>query len=69
MANSTKVKATFKGKNGSMGFQSGTEYILKLSKKTDGELLANEINGIGSCDYSSFITFLNNWGKITSFKD
>jgi len=69
MANNTKVKATFIGKDGSRGFVKGKEYTLKLSKyPTDGSLLADDTNGVSYCEYSSFITFLNNWENVRTVK-
>lgn len=59
-----KVKATFKGRNGSMGFVAGKEYLLYLEKYGNGSLLINTDMGMGWCIYGSFLAFLNNWNLI-----
>ena len=62
-----KVKAIFKGQNGSMGFVTGKEYTLKLNKDKDGGISIYDINDMSHfCDYTSFITFLNNWRDVSS---
>jgi len=65
-----KVKATFKGKNGSMGFETGKQYTLNLNKDKDGGISIYDINDMSHfCDYTSFITFLNNWENVSSYKN
>jgi len=64
-----KVKATFKGKDGSMGFITGKEYTLKLDawNLMDNSLSIYDINNMNHyCEYTSFITFLNNWRDVSS---
>lgn len=63
MSYSKKVKAIFRGQNGSCGFQTNQEYTLeilheiKLNIRIDG--------GDGKhCDYQSLISFLENWDNI-----
>ena len=63
----TKVTATFKGQNGSCGFVTGKEYTLHLNKITDGCISVYDVNGMNHyCEYTSFITFLNNWKNVSS---
>lgn len=62
-----KVKATFKGKNGSMGFETGKSYNLTLTKYKDGVLLAED--DFNNCAYGSFFAFLNNWENVSSYKN
>lgn len=60
-----KVTATFTGKNGSRGFITGNTYTLLIHHLGDTSSL--EIvreDGQGDCEYSSIITFLNNWTDI-----
>lgn len=59
-----KIQATFKGQNGSMGFKTGKEYTLTLSKMNKGHLMAEEDSGFNFCEYGSFMAFLNNWDNI-----
>jgi len=63
----TKVISTFKGKNGSMGFETGKLYNLTLTKYKDGGLLAED--DFNHCEYGSFIAFLNNWENVCSIKN
>lgn len=65
--NEIRVKATFKGKNGSMGFETGKQYTLTLTKYKDGGLLAED--DFNHCEYGSFIAFLNNWENVSSYKN
>ncbi|MBK7362724.1 MAG: hypothetical protein IPJ01_10550 [Micavibrio sp.] len=59
-----KVKAIFKGQNGSMGFIKGKSYNLTLTKYKDGGLLAED--DFNHCEYGSFIAFLKNWDNVCS---
>lgn len=61
-----RVTATFKGKNGSMGFISGMRYDLSLRRYSNGLLSVNNRNGFGWCEYGSFVAFLNNWDDVKS---
>ena len=57
-----KIKATFKGKDGSCGFFAGKEYDLEITQ------LYRLISVLGGdnryCDYETVISFLNNWDNI-----
>lgn len=59
-----KIRATFIGKDGSLGFRNGVDYQLTVST---GKIL--EIRGTGEagqvvCIYGSFTSFLSNWDNI-----
>ncbi len=60
-----KIKAVFKGKDGSCGYKTGMEYTLNLKHKLGANI---EISKTDICanvvEYSSMITFLNNWDNI-----
>ncbi len=59
-----KVKAVFRGKDGSEGFVKNHEYTLELTKLRRGNFIANATEGMLSCEYESFLAFLNNWDNI-----
>lgn len=67
----TIVKAIFKGQDGSCGFKTGREYTLQITHEIKRYLSIESINppqSIGLethyCDYSSVISFLDNWDNI-----
>ena len=70
---SKKIIAIFSGANGSMGYETGKQYSLKvtgLDKWNENEIRIerdskhpSEENN-GCCDYGSIIAFLNNWDCI-----
>lgn len=51
-----KVRATFVGKQGSLGYQTGHTYNLTIK--------GNDVRQPGFCPYSSVETFLKNWNII-----
>ena len=58
-----KVKAIFRGQNGSCGFETNKEY--KLEVIHDGKCYIQISSGDGKyCDYESFISFMKNWDNI-----
>lgn len=57
------ITATFKGKDGSMGFRTGISYQLIVIKLLKGRFAV--YNSSKSCVYESIISFLNNWEKIS----
>lgn len=60
------IRAIFKGRNGSFGFQSGKEYTLEISEyRFDRGIMIKDINRKdGDCEYSGIIAFLKNWDNI-----
>jgi len=64
-----RAKATFKGQNGSCGYNTGKEYELKIVHKDNGRGMisistGNKIESM--CDYNSLSAFLKNWDNIKS---
>lgn len=60
------ITAVFKGQNGSCGYYTNKKYALKIGKLANGDIqiqLAGE-NEQGVVEYTSIISFLNNWNKI-----
>lgn len=61
---SKKVKAVFKGLDGSCGYRKGQSYLLTVSVLKNGNI---SIYGGGltkECEYQSIISFLENWDQI-----
>lgn len=59
-----KVKAVFKGLDGSCGYRNNYEYELQISVMPSGNI---SIYGSGTtlpCEYDSMLTFLDNWDNI-----
>lgn len=61
---SRKVKAVFKGQDGSCGYKTNTEYSLVIRHKTESLIQIEDVNGGGWCEYGSMISFLENWDNI-----
>ena len=76
MANKTKkIKAVFKGANGSCGYCPNFEYQLSVAQPKHlvvGDMLQNisitRADGSGICEYDSLLTFLDNWDNIKSLR-
>jgi len=59
------IKATFKGRNGSLGYITGKEYTLKIRELIDNSLLITDQNKkTNPCEYSGSLTFFENWTNI-----
>lgn len=63
------ITATFIGENGSLGYENGKEYELKLSVLQMGSHnpkigICNPVDASGKCQYSNIITFLKNWSDV-----
>lgn len=64
-----KVKAVFKGQDGSCEYNTNKEYTLIIHKNSDKKnphfdfYIENE-NGGGYCEYESIVSFLNNWDCV-----
>ena len=66
-----KIYATFRGDNGSCGFETGTEYyfVMEMLSKEDKIVIRIEANSVKEklvCEYESVVSFLKNWEKIFS---
>jgi len=62
-----KIKATFKGQDGSCGYRTGKKYSIKVEHTMGGRgfIVINSLSGEGGfCEYNSIIAFLTNWDKI-----
>lgn len=57
-----KVKAIFKGLDGSCGYKTNREYTLVISHKTKGHIQIEDDDGW--CEYGSMVSFLENWDNI-----
>jgi hypothetical protein len=68
----TRIKAIFKGQDGSCGYKNGKEYVLNLTHKRNGKgriainrYRVSEMNILdGDCEYDSMTAFLRNWDNI-----
>lgn len=62
-----KIKAIFRGQDGSCGYKTGKEYLLVIRHPKKGNIIIQKEIGItGECEYSSVIAFLNNWDNIVT---
>lgn len=60
-----KVTAIFKGKNDSLGYKTNGEYTLSITHKTKTNIEIKDLkSGGGRCEYSSVVSFLNNWDNV-----
>lgn len=58
-----KIKAKFKGANGSLGYKNGSNYKLRFTV-SDGQITITPYNDLDTCSicrYDSLRSFLNNW--------
>jgi uncharacterized protein YaiE (UPF0345 family) len=66
----TKIKAIFRGQDGSLGYRTNKEYSLNLEHKRGDNISINtakieEMNVLaGDCEYESMTSFLQNWDNI-----
>ena len=61
----TKVKAIFRGQDGSLGYSANKEYPLNLTTYEMFEM--NTI--VGECEYESMTSFLKNWDNVRIVND
>ncbi len=66
-----KIRATFTGANGSLGYINGKRYAISINEGVrDGEIriwrtgYGSESVRRGFCVYNSFNAFLDNWDRI-----
>lgn len=65
-----EVKATFDGADGSLGYQKGTEYHLRLTAYENGSIMIVPIDPRAThCPYISVVTFMQNWTNIIPQKN
>jgi hypothetical protein len=66
----TKIKAVFRGQDGSLGYRTNKEYSLNLEHKRGDNISIDtikkeEMNVLaGGCEYESMTSFLQNWDNI-----
>lgn len=59
------MKARFKGSDGSLGYQVGRIYDLRVYGSTPGTFASvSRIDGSGRCPYASLDAFLRNWEPL-----
>lgn len=61
------IKATFIGKNGSLGYVTYAIYELKV-KQRGFTFIIERMDGSGKCPYGSTVAFLKNWTNIKTTK-
>lgn len=71
MAGGKKVKAIFRGANGSLGYETDKEYTLVIHHESGGNIKIECANrafqvkfGLGKCEYESLTSFLANWDNV-----
>ncbi|MEK6829064.1 MAG: hypothetical protein AABY15_02975 [Nanoarchaeota archaeon] len=64
----TLITAKFKGQDGSLGYETGKPYTLKLSHSGGYNIQIERATGGGDCEYQSMISFLNNWDEIHAYQ-
>ena len=70
----TRVEATFQGRNGSCGYKTGKNYVLKVHHATKGRFRGYiTIEPIGHdectfCEYNSIHALFKNWDNIKNVK-
>jgi len=65
----TKVKAIFRGQDGSCGYEHGKEYTILISHSDKGRGLIDIVTAGddgGYCSYNSICAFLRNWDNVRS---
>lgn len=64
-----EVKAIFKGQNESMGYLTNHEYVLQIEEGERKSIRIHTRAGNGECQYSSILTFLQNWDCIRNISE
>ncbi len=59
-----KVKAIFKGLDGSCGYKKNSEYTLSIRHQTEYNICIDNVDGGGRVEYGSMVAFLENWDNI-----
>jgi hypothetical protein len=68
MKKSKKIKAIFRGANLSCGYETNKEYTLVIRHSSFANISIKQPNGDGKCEYSSAISFLDNWDNVRNTK-
>ncbi len=61
------VKAIFIGQNGSLGYKTNVQYTIDIKVKSDLIIIVDvnrPMHVTNKCEYSSMLTFLDNWDCI-----
>ena len=61
-----EIRATYTGKNLSLGFETGKEYTLKVYNNPFSKITTIKTKEGLRCLYSSALAFLFNWDKISN---
>lgn len=61
---SKKVKAIFKGRNGSCGYKTNKEYTLIIHHQVDMYIQIEDVKGGGHNSYGSMVSLLENWDNV-----
>ena len=61
-----EIKATYTGKNNSIGFETGKEYVLRVYNNPFSKVTTIKTKEGLKCFYSSALAFLFNWDKISN---
>lgn len=64
-----KIIAKFAGKNGSLEYENGKYYSLTLRMEKEKVWITRKEEWGGSCEYASFIKFLEKWTDINTQYD
>lgn len=59
-----KIKAIFKGANGSLGYQTGKQYDLLMQPDGEKIFIMREGYPEGNCIYDGITPFFDNWTDI-----
>ncbi len=63
--NIIRVKAIFKGADGSLGYKARTEYTLVVHHEAGMHIQVEDVEGTAQrCDYGSMVAFMKNWDNI-----
>ena len=66
----TKIKAIFRGQDGSCGYKTDKDYPLVIKHLDNGQgnirihTYQNDAVSIGTCEYESINAFFRNWDNI-----
>ena len=62
----TIIVATFIGQNNSLGYKNGHPYFLEIYQENHNTTITiQRMNSQSICQYSSLLTFLENWKDIS----
>ncbi len=64
-----RIRATFIGEDGSLGYTNKYTYNLVIPYIEDSEITIRREDETGEITYSNVFTFLDNWSNISSIGD